>query len=273
MNGSKPRLQATVDYEKFELCDFNRDVRKTKRLEASMKRHGYIPSYPLHCLRGSNGKLRIKAGHHRFVVARKLGLPVYYVLGDDTATIHELERATVPWSPADYLESYVRSGDKPAYNAVREYHQRTGIPLGLCVGLLAGETANSGNQLRRFKAGRYELAEDLSHAERVADLVQHCTNEGVAFAKQTLFVQAVSRCLRAREFDPKVFKTRVSANPGSLTNCRNLDSMMENIEEVYNHKTQARNRIPLKFLVDQTMRARIPAKPKETDQQTPCLSR
>jgi len=262
---TKPKLQVTSDYNRFELCEFNRDVKKTKHLEASMKKHGYIPSYPMHCVQNGSGKLRIKAGHHRFVVARKLGLPVVYVVGEDTATIHELEQGTVPWSPKDFLLSYVRSGNRPAYEAINEYHERTGISLGMCIALLAGDTANSSNQLHRFKAGTYDLAEDTSHAERVAEMVSHCRNEGLPFAAKTIFVQAISRCLRTDEFDPKTFKTRVSTYRGLLVYHVNLDSMMENIESVYNHKSLSKNRVPLKFLASQAVQARTPIKQEKAD--------
>lgn len=69
------KLLSTKDYSRFELCQFNRSVAKTKNLRDSMKEHGFIPAYPIHCtLKG--GKLQIKAGHHRFEVAQELGLAV-----------------------------------------------------------------------------------------------------------------------------------------------------------------------------------------------------
>ena len=137
-------IPTTTNYEMFQLLDFNRDVSKTRKLEASMKRHGYINAYPLHVVK-ENGKLRIKGGHHRFFVASKLGLPVAYVVCEDNASIHELEAATTRWSLDDYLTSYVRMGDAD-YIAIQKYQQRTGIATGLCVSMLGGEMASSGNK-------------------------------------------------------------------------------------------------------------------------------
>ena len=66
------QLAVTNNSGKFELCSFNRDLDKTQRIEESMKKHGYIPAYPIHCVKNGTGKFKIKAGHHRFYVARKL---------------------------------------------------------------------------------------------------------------------------------------------------------------------------------------------------------
>jgi len=249
------RLQHTKKYDLFELCYFNRDVKKTKQLEKSMKEHGYIQAYPLHCVKNGSGQLQIKAGHHRFVVAKMLLLEIWYVVCDDDASIHELEAASQNWTPADYLTSHVRDG-RDSYEVVREYHERTGIPLQHCIALCAGETCQSSNQTAKFKAGNYVVAEDDTHRKALADLLDHCAECGVKFAKKTLFVQAVSRCLRAPEFDPKVFKQRVATNPGLLVKQPTVDTTMTMIEMVYNHHAVASNRIALKFVVDRAMQER-----------------
>ena len=220
-----------------------------------MKRHGYIPAYPLHCVLNGNGTLRIKAGHHRFEVAKSLALEIWYVVHDDDATIHELEKATTPWTPADYMKSHLRDG-KEAYAAVNEYRERTSIPLQHCIALVAGETSQSGNQTEKFKAGTYSTNPDSTHRELLAEVLDHCEGCSVKFAKKALFVQAVSRCLRAPEFDPERFKTRVATNPGMLTKQPTLEAMMSMIEMVYNHKTQSHLRVAVKFVVDQAMKKR-----------------
>ena len=136
------KIYETTNYEKFELLSFNRDVNKTKFLEASMKKHGWIDAYPMHVMRGQNGNLRIKAGHHRFEVAQQLSIPVKYVVSDDNSTIYELEQATNNWNLNDYLVSFVRSGH-PAYDKVKRYRERTGISLIACISMLGGQSAGS----------------------------------------------------------------------------------------------------------------------------------
>lgn len=250
---SAPKLMKTSDYSKFELCQFNRDVRKVKYLRKSMQNHGWIPAYPLHVRRNSRGKLEIVGGHHRFTVAQELGIPVLYVVSDDDATVHELEKATVHWSAQDYLASFVRCGYEQ-YRALEEYHNRTGITLQACISLLGGEAALSQNKIHKFKDGSFEIT-DRDYAETVASIICYCRDLGIDATRQ-IFVQAISRCVRAKEFNVETFKARAASNPSMLTPQRSLQEQMAVIEHVYNFKAQQHNRVPLAFLVDQAMAAR-----------------
>ena len=165
------KLLQTTDYQKFELHRFNRNVEKIKKLEESMVEHGWLDPYPMHTIRSQNGKLLIKAGHHRFQVAQKLGIPVKYVISQDDASIYELEAATRPWLMNDYLVSHIREGINSNYLIVRDYHERTGIKLPLCISLLAGETAGSSNRSKSFKRGNYAV-NFTQYAADVEDMIK-----------------------------------------------------------------------------------------------------
>ena len=248
-----PALQTTKDYSKFELCQFNRDVKKKKFLKASMEKHGFIPAYPMHCTRSSGGRLQIKAGHHRFEVAQELGLPVVFVVSDDDATIHELEKATTAWTIRDYMESFAKCGVE-AYARVKEYHEKTGVPIGLCVSMLGGESAGSSNMLPKFKYGSYRISES-THADDVADIVLFCKELGVK-SNDSIFVQSVSRCMYVDEFSPEIFKRRAAANASLLKPCRSVADQMAVLETVYNANARSDNRVPLVFLASKAARSR-----------------
>lgn len=258
------KLLSTKDYSKFELCQFNRSVVKKKNLLASMKLHGYIPAYPIHCNKGFNGTFQIKAGHHRFECAQELGLPIFYVVADDSATIHELEKATTQWTLHDYLNSYVRCG-LPAYATVKAYYEETRIPLSVCISVLGGETASSHNLIDVFKEGHFEINGE-EHADMLRDIVLHCQSAGIC--TDHMFVNAVSRCLRVELFSPEVFKLRAATNATMMHRCRTMVDQMKLFEEVYNFKALSKNRLPLCFLADQAMMQRSPLfkkKVKRTD--------
>ena len=106
-------ISKTKNYDRFDLHEINRPVKNTKKLELSMIEHGFIDAHPLHVITNGNGKLKIKDGHHRFMVARKLGIPVKYVVCDDAAGIHQLVETTNKWSLRDYLSSYEQDRAPP----------------------------------------------------------------------------------------------------------------------------------------------------------------
>lgn len=253
----KNHLHSTKDYSKFELCQFNRSVEKTKFLRESMKKHGFIPAYPIHCNASDNGRLAIKAGHHRFEVAQELGIPLFYVVTEDSATIHELEKATTKWSINDYMNSFAKCG-VDAYVKVKEYHERTGIPLKQCISMLGGESAGSGNQSTKFKHGEFKLA-DWNHADEVADVVLHCKGLGIR-STDSIFVQTISRCMFVPEFSPEVFKLRAASNVVRFKPCRLVIEQIALFEEIYNMKARNENRLPLTFLANKAMAERVACK-------------
>lgn len=251
-------LHATKNYGLFELCDFNRSVdeRRLKPLIESMKVHGYIPAYPLHVVRNGNGKLKIKAGHHRFEAAMRLGLSVYYVICEDTATIHGLETAGPGrWSAIAFMQSYVKLGNT-SYVALKEYMDRTGIGLTQAASMLAGETATSGNQIKRVSNGTFVVG-DTTHSETVARLVCGFRNLGVQFAANNNFVGALSRACRVTAFDPETFLHKAAMNPAMIVKQATVDQFMELIERVYNYC--AKQKVPLAFLAREAAKARQPA--------------
>lgn len=250
------KVCVTTDYNKFELLPFNRNVRKTKRLMESMQKHGFINAYPLHVVMNGNGKLKIKAGHHRFEVARMLGLPVKYIECNDTATIYELERATNRWSLEDYLTSHARQGIG-SYVKVLEFHQRTGIGINDTISMLGGQTAGSNNFQNVFKAGAYEAA-DGTHAYIVADIVMHCKKLGIAFATNYLFVHALSRIVQVEGFDVRRLKHKIETFSYLMEKQPTLVAYEDMIERVYNR--QAKETIPLAFLAAQAAKERSAVK-------------
>ncbi len=243
----------TSDYSKFELLPFNRDVKRIKNLVDSMKQHGWISAYPMHVVKNGNGKLKIKAGHNRFEAARSLNIPVKYCLCDDTATVHELELSTVRWSIEDYLASYVRQGRAP-YITLKQYRDKTGIALSLCISMLAGQSAASNNHLNLFKAGRYELGDPLN-ASIVSDIVLHIRNKvKSSIGTNSYFVKALSRIVYLDEFDPEVFKHKLNTFPFLLEKKPTLQTYSSLIEDIYNR--QSKTRVPLAFLADEAAKRR-----------------
>lgn len=254
------KLMTTTDYSMFTLHRFNREVKKISDLEKSMRKYGWISAYPMHVVKNGDGLLRIKGGHHRYTVAKKIGIPVKYIVCEDGGVaIHELEKGTKPWSMADYLNSYYALGN-PHYICVKEYSE-TGIPLMACISLCAGETAGSHNHLSRFKAGTYRIGH-LGHAGDVRRVVIALKQIGFTKATTTMFVHGLSRVLRVKEFCIDTFIKRASVNPGLLVPQPNQASYIDMIEAIYNHASK-KKRLPLAFLAQEEAIRRQSAPPSE----------
>lgn len=245
-------ITATRNYALFELHLFNRDVEKINRLKESMRKHGWIDAYPMHCVREGNGRLRIKAGHHRFTVARELGIPVKYVVCDDDATIYELEQATNKWDLPDYLVSHCRTG-KADYCEVARYIKETGIGVANAASMFYGEMAGSHNVQDAFKRGDFNIR-DRQHPLVVAQIVRAFREAGVAWAINQQFIQAISRIAKCPQFVLARALQKIAAHGSLCQKQPNLERYMQMFEDIYNR--QAKDRVPLVFFADEAAKAR-----------------
>lgn len=240
----------TTDYGLFDLYEYNRDVRRTKELTKSMQRHGWIDGKPMHVVQNGKDKLLIKDGHHRFKVAKKLKLPVKYVLSDDVATVHELAKTTVTWTLEDYLSSYVRA-KLPEYVKLEEYYNETKIPLSACIYLLGNPSASpiinngvKGITATKFKNGDFKVV-DGNNAQVVADLVTHMRNQKIEWGTYSLLVQALIRLLKLDYFDPERLKHKVATFPGLMKKQPDMECCLRMLETIYNY--QSHDKVPLAF--------------------------
>lgn len=252
------RLQQTNNYDKFELFEINRNADGVQKMMVSMRKHGYIPAYPLHTLKGENGKLVIKGGHNRFAAASELKIPVFYVVCEDEATIHELERASDRWTVSDYLVSFVRNGS-PDYVAIHEYHVKTGISIMNTVALMSGSSSPS-NKMENFKAGHFEV-KTMYYANIVADIVLHVRKYNESLSTNSYFTHALSRVAFVKGFDPKILKQKISSFPFLLQRQAGVAGYTKMIDEIYNRRSKVR--VPLEFMAIEEARNRCAVRREE----------
>jgi hypothetical protein len=132
----KPKLESTKDYELFKLSKLSRPLHKDKVLLRSMQKYGFLPSCPIHCVETGNGKLKVIQGQHRLHYAKKLGLPVYYVIDDSNPDLSDLEAVRQKWELIDFAEAYANSGNKN-YIKLLAFKKKYRLPLGAAASLLS----------------------------------------------------------------------------------------------------------------------------------------
>lgn len=246
-------IHESTDYDKFELLSFNRNVVKTKALRASMSKYGFLSPYPIHVIKNGKGKLQIKAGHHRFFVARALNIPVKYVISEDTASIYELEKATIKWTLNDFLVSFAKDGN-PNYLAVQSYCEETGISIGLAMAMLGGHSAGSNNFNEKFKVGAFKAKKTSYHAEAVKDVLLYMKQCGIGIYNKSIMVQGVSKIMWVEKLNIAQLKIKIKKHPEMFKKAATLDQCLEMLEYIYNYKSQTK--IPLKFLADEAAKSR-----------------
>ncbi len=252
----KPKLQVTRDYSIFKMNPINRELAEKPVLLASMKAHGFMPSSPIHCVpNGKAGSLIVVRGHHRLDYAKRLGLPVWYVVDNSTTDIYELEGDNSShWSLRDFIFSRARGGDEQCLRVLK-FQAEHGLNLSSAIDLMAGESAGSKNHQDKIKRGTFQVGDDLSHAASVVAVTDHFRSVGVQFATQAALLKAVSLALRVPECDPNIIKHRITQWPASLNRRSNYREYLQELEALYNYGAKAK-RLPLAHLAHETARQR-----------------
>lgn len=242
-----PSLKQTKNYDMFIMNELNRDIYHLDDLIKSMKRYGFWPDEPISTIHSEDKKkLVITDGHNRFAAARTIGVSVWYIVTDDIGvSLQERNKLKKPWTLQDYLTSYSRNPANSAYIAVKNYMQETGIPLGLAISILAGESAGSSNRVNQFKNGGYKIG-DQTHASQIKRVVTTMKALGLPIATTSFFIQALSKCLWVKEFSVQRFINKISTYASLAEKQANLDQYLGLIEKIYNRQSQ--NKINISFL-------------------------
>ena len=241
----KAKLECTRNYDLFEMHELNRPLHDNPVLLASMKTHGFMPSSPIQCARGGGDTLRVIRGHHRLDYAKRLGLPVYYVVDDSNCDIFDLEAGTgQSWSVSDFALARAKAGDWHC-QALIAFRDKHGLTLGAAASLMGGHSAASNNKIRDIKTGKFRVG-DTTHAGQVVSITDLCRKLGMEFATSTAFVHAVSMALRVPEFDAATFRHRIEVHPSGIRRQARTEDYLDEIDTVYNYGAREK-RIPLKY--------------------------
>ena len=208
---------------------------------------------PIRCEMQSNGKMRIFDGHNRFLTARHLGIPVWFICYPEGHGITPLQEGEggVPWVMRDVAAAYAH--DHPDYAEVFSYCEVTGIPLNAAFSMFYGQSASSGNAGKFVKTGDFQI-KDRDYPWKIAAVVraaaQYC-----GFAVTKPFVSAVSKCMFAEGFSHERLIERINKRPELLRKCGYERDYIALFEEIYNHSIKG-DRLYLVVETEKAMRAR-----------------
>jgi hypothetical protein len=250
----KTELKSTTNYDLFEMHEFNRSLHDNRILEASMRKHGFMPSCAIHCIKSSGGKMKVIRGHHRLHYAKRIGLPVWYIIDNTQTDLFDLEGAsTGVWSLRDFIEARAKAGDNGARKII-EFHKQTGIDLHTSCSLVGGESAGSGNKGKQIKQGSFKVG-NMQHALEVARVIEHCKTLNVPFATSKPFVAAVSMAIRCKECDINILLHRLDQAAGIMMKRANKADYLDELQSVYNRGAK-KNQIPLAHLAKEASKSR-----------------
>jgi hypothetical protein len=244
------QVHTTTDYARFVILAGNRkpnDIH-VKRLSNSFKKN-YLFSPIL-----INEKWQIIDGQHRFLAAKELGLPIYYIIvpGYGLNEVQILNTNSSNWKKEDYLKAYCDLGVENylKMNQFMQDYPEFGISVSeqLITNTVNGVN-NRGNvfkgkgRVKNFEEGRltiYDLKISYDNAEKI--LMFKPYYDGF---NRSIFVSALIHIFQNKNYNHAEMIGKLSHQPSSLQHCTNSTQYKLLIEEIYNYRR--REKVSLRF--------------------------
>lgn len=248
-------IYRTMNYEKFTFSIENRDVNLTKiearKLRESMKKYGWLISFPASCI-VDNGKLKVQDGQHRITIAKQLGIGIVYVIEPKNYDVADTNTAQAGWKPVDYMKRWQKAGIKD-YHEIEEMRKTFKfMPFGACVSFLMGHYHYS-HVRGKFENGLFRV-KSKGLAYRIAITYKKMITAN-SDCKGTNNLKALYACYLVEAFDDDRLIEKAEKFPHLLQNFARRDDYLEMYEEIYNHAVRS-GRIPLKFLALEAIKKR-----------------
>lgn len=241
-NASK--IYWTKDYKKFKFIHGNRDLLpiKLKRLMEDIKEGlNLLPYCPILV----NKEYGIIDGQHRFYVAKKMGLNIYYVIVPDVtlSQIARLNNNQNRWKTQDFMNCFIDAGDNSQhYEILYEFVRQYKVSISLAVSMLYnGVPHEAGHAIAIFRDGSFKV--------RYYDEAEHLmikSNDYQEFTDKTntrAFLSALQKLLNNGIYDHDAVISKLKKHEMKIDHKGNAKEYMQQIEMLYNYKNQIRKPI------------------------------
>jgi len=235
-------IKKTFNYKMFKILDSNRELNNLhlKRLEKS-----FINNYLINPIIVNENNYIID-GQHRYTVARKLNLPIYFI----EIPFYKLEEIQIlninqkNWNLNDYVDGYISLGKKE-YKIYKDFLNKYKFPPMKCIEILTGKKTGGGENRvdDLFKKGVFniqDLNKSISIAEKILSLKGYY--EGY---KRSSFLNAMITLFNNDNFDFDFFIDKLKIKSNKIVDCTKTKDYILLIEEIYNKKS--RNKVNLRF--------------------------
>jgi hypothetical protein len=243
---TKDILLETTNYKIFKNIKGNRPVlqRHIGRLIASIGQKNLLQQNPIIV----NERYQIIDGQHRLEAAKRLGLPIWYVVVDsgDLADAQRVNSYVRNWKPQDFLNSYVAL-DNPVYLKFKELLQVYKVSVKTILVFIYGHS--DADTYDKFREGSLVItAEEFEKAERLLQAVDSLRPYFIDHGyKSTIFHFALSRMDREGLVDNLIVKTQQSSP--RYRRMATVKEWLRVFQDILNFK-QKTNKVMLESLVN-----------------------
>jgi len=250
---STRKVYQTRNYELFAFDPTNRPVTKRNVAQKikSLEQHGFLEDFPIHVVRGDDGKLVIGDGQHRFAAAKELGLPVYYIFkenSDVTTDIRVAHAYSIGWTGNDFVRHFAAQGNEN-YKKVQDFSTRYHVPISIAAGMLATAHASGMTAVDRghgFKIGTFTV--DPKIEAKAHDIMQKVEEIRAihprirALDRSRAFLAALVAMIRSKHYDHARFLEKANEQVLAFVTCSNVPAYLDIFTKIFNFRCHSDKR-------------------------------
>jgi len=234
------RISSSNDYDRFVLMGTNRILDKANVAALKLS---FLLGYILNPII-INEKWEIIDGQHRYIAAKQLGIPVFYIqipglTIEDCARLNQKQRN---WSERDFVHCYAEQGNedyKRLERCVNNYGCSLRTPL-----YIAGRSNNGANRINAIKHGTLHFTEQ-DEANFVRKFPMICElAEALAAQRTDIFVLAASKIIDNPGYDhKKMLDCASNCGRDMFKKHADVKSTLEEFSDIYNFRKRRESRV------------------------------
>lgn len=256
-NVQELRVNITHDLSIFKFLKGNRppNPQHIKRLTKSIQTYGMLVNPIL-----VNEKYEIIDGQHRYLAAKEVDCPVYYIVlkGYALQQVHTLNMNQKNWTKTEFLHGYANMGLED-YIVLRDFWKKhrwllLGDAIALCSNTSSFTSMISSDRI--YKSGKTEVKSNgfIEGTWKVRDLQQAEINamklksiepyfkEGY---NQSTFVGTMLTLFNHKNYNHDIFLQKLQIQPSALIRQATREQYKLLIEDIYNYRS--RNKVSLRY--------------------------
>ena len=235
------KVQTSKNFKMFKFLNGNRSVdnKHLKRLEKSMSEKKLFSPILV------TKNMEILDGQHRFLVSKKLQLPLDFIVVDDSdglQDVHTYNSMSKNWNADDYMNSYAVIGNEN-YIIYRDFKNKYKLPHSQTLMILTNQISNRGDLFRKYQSGNLKI-KDLDIANETAIKIVALKDFYKGYQRSS-FVLTMISLFKNDLFNFDEFLHKLKLQPTSLVDCTGLRQYKQVIEDIYNYKR--REKVNLRF--------------------------
>lgn len=231
-------IYETYDYDKFSFFNWNRDVSRVEKLVKSMSDSGLL-MIPIVV----NERFQIIDGQHRFIAAKELQLPIYYIIkeGYGLNEVISMNTSSSNWKQDDYVKCYAENGYYDYIilrELINEYYPA--IPKNV-IYAVAGDTVVAKNN-NKIIHGKFEIQKT---EQEIKDELNYLKEFDIPVKKgySTLLYPVIKFCYEYDGVDNVKLYRQFDNYKDTIKGIVNIKDAAEEVERIYNHNCPMKKKV------------------------------